>query len=287
MIRYKVICPLNGFIVPFDLAVDHKKANGILRELIDQLTDGIPFFNGIKLRRISKEDIEDLKPHASYPYSSTAELSPDMFVLEKNITFEDVDGVPHFPLNDDMRRIILAMRLLKKGYVSTSGIFYILLSKKRQLEAWSIEGANKLAEFQSEEYALKIEETPHLQKLVERVGGLNFEKQRSLGIACRRFEHTYEEEGVGDKLIDYMIAFEALFLRGEKAPAPGKVIATACSVLLGTSEKERRKIRETLTKAYFLRNRVVHGAECKEKIKDVTISEIEDYLRESIKRFLD
>ena len=284
MAKYKVFCPLNNFNIPLVLYGRHKESGKILRERDNQLADGVHICDDIKLRRVSKEDLDDLKSGASFPFPSSVKLSSNMFVLETHIPTDR--GTPYTPLEEAMRNIILAMRLLKKGYVSTSGIFYILISERRQLETWSIEDRSTLADWLASGYYLEFEEIPHLQKLVEMIQGLDFEKRRGIGIACRRLEHTYEEKDIEGKLIDYMIAFEALFLKGKKAPVAGQVIATACSVLLGTNEKEREEIRRSLTKAYALRNRIVHGREYEDQLKDIEISNIEDYLRESMKKFL-
>ena len=148
-------------------------------------------------------------------------------------------------------------------------------------------------------YVLDFEEIPRLRRIIKKIQSIDFSKQKSLDLACRRFQRAYEEKDVEDQLIDLMIAFEALFLKGEKGvPSKGKLIAVACSVLIGKSEKEREKIKETLEKAYLIRNSIVHGSECPriksddrgevyiDTLPDL-VSQVEGYLRESIKKLLD
>jgi len=96
-----------------------------------------------------------------------------------------------------------------------------------------------------------------------------------------------------------MIAFEALFLKGERGvPSKGKLIAVACSTLLGKNEEEREEIKQTLVKAYSIRNCIVHGSEYPRMEQDDKgdvyvdtlpdlVSKVEDYLRESIIKLLD
>jgi hypothetical protein len=93
-----------------------------------------------------------------------------------------------------------------------------------------------------------------------------------------------------------MIAFEALFLKGEKGGlSSGIVIAVACSSLLGRDEAERENIKNTLAEAYKIRNYIVHGSGYKRIVQDGRshfdilpdlVSTVEDHLRESIKRLL-
>jgi hypothetical protein len=62
---------------------------------------------------------------------------------------------------------------------------------------------------------------------------------------------------------------------------------------LGKNEEQREEIGSFLTAAYRIRNSVVHGSEYAEpKVKKEYgmhefVSRIEDYLRESLKKFLD
>jgi len=138
-------------------------------------------------------------------------------------------------------------------------------------------------------YALNFEEIQNLKKLIKKIQKIDFSKQKSLHIACKRFQRAYQEYDVEDRLIDYMIAFEALFLKGEKrTTSRGKIIAIACSTLLGKNNEEREEIKNTLNMAYSMRNDIVHGGEYRKDVDPFgVVEEISDYLRDSIIRFLD
>jgi len=87
-----------------------------------------------------------------------------------------------------------------------------------------------------------------------------------------------------------MIAFEALFLKGDKAPSnTGQMIGLACSTLLGKNETEREEIRRFFMRAYRMRNRIVHGSEISpQERKDFPdfILQLKEYLRESINKLI-
>ena len=272
-----------------------EESRRLFREQREKVVKGIDLVDGVKIRLISKEDLEDLKTWPAFHPPGILELiSPRMFVLEKHIEVEKERG---FDLHKAMQSIILSLRLLKGGIVFGSYAFHVLLSKKRQLTSWSYEEDRPRTDFRT--YILNFEEVPRLKKLAKKILHIDFSKRRSLDLACRRFQRAYEEKDVEDQLIDLMIAFEALFLKGEKrVPSKGKLIAVACSVLLGKNEEKRGKIKQTLAKAYSIRNSIVHGSEYPriesddkgevyiDTLPDL-VSQVEDYLRESIKKLLD
>ena len=115
-----------------------------------------------------------------------------------------------------------------------------------------------------------------------------------MNLAIKRFEHSYEAIDLDDKLIDLIIAFEILFLKGKAGNIPvGVVIGVGCSMLLGENDEERETIYEILLKAYSIRNKIVHGKEYPEytnidkkySIYDLVYT-VEDYLRRAIKKLL-
>lgn len=272
-----------------------EEAHLILKARMKQVADGIDLFEGVKIRLVSKEDIEVFKSSSLMTsfLPSYMSISRNMFVLEKHLTIKDV---PDLQVNKTLRNIILAMRLFKKGYVSFNGIFYILISEKPQIMATSFEETQIHPDIPPlERYVLSFDAIPQFQKvvgkIVKKIHSLDLDKRKGLRLACKRFQHAYEERDAENRLIDFMIALEALFLKGEKTRQVGPIVSTTCSVLLGKNELEREKIRSSLTKAYNLRNRIVHGAEYDKLFKEKNdmlpfISEIENYLRESIKKLL-
>jgi hypothetical protein len=294
-----VICPLYNFQVQNVLygpqKLTREETINLLAERQKQLVEGIDIFEEIKVRRISKEEIEGLRSSFFSLPPDTA-ITANMFVLEKTVTAEDGHD---YQADAAMRNIVLAMRLLKGGYVSGTSVFYIPVAEKDKnpLEVspieWSWEQGRKL-ESRGFRYSLSFDEVVDLKKLVGKIQSVDFAKRRSLNLACKRFQRAYEEVDFEDQLIDFIIAFEALFLKGEKAKSSqGETIAVACSVMLGKNDEERDQVKRYLREAYSIRNCIVHGSDYrKPKIdKEYEMSEfvpkIEDYLRESMKELLD
>lgn len=296
MKEYKVICPLINFQIQNVLfgstGLSQEEIVNLLKKRKNELVKGIDLLDGIKIRRVSGEDMEDIKTYSfPLPIPPQMSISRSMFVLEKYISEEEEH---RFEIHRVMLNGVLALRLLKKGNVWGGSVFCILVSEKRQLTSMSWE-EEPIPESYGPGYVLKFDEIPALKKILEKVQGMDFTKRKSLHLACKRFQRAYGESDAEDRLIDLMIAFEALFLRGEKAgSSAGQIVAVACSALLGKNDEEREEVRGFLTKAYSIRNCIVHGSEYKEPIvyknKEYNMSEfvskIEEYLREAIKKFL-
>ena len=257
-----------------------EEVENFFKELRKKLVEGFDLIDGVKVRRISKEDVEDLK-FWLFPLPSEIRLSPNTFVLVKYNDKEERD----FETAQIMQNILLALRLLKRGYVSASYVFYIDASERRLIQwSWNEE---RRRETWGHGYALDVEEIPALQKLLRKIRNTDFTKQRRLDLVCKRFQRGYEEVDPKDQLIDLMIACEALFVRTEIAGSSQKhKIANGCADLLGRSKREKEEIRRFMLKARSMRDLIVHGAEHKVEDIEYFILKLEDYLRESIKRFL-
>jgi len=264
-----------------------EESDAIFRKRRKKVVEGINLIEGVKIRLASKEDLEDLNTRCFSAFEPTEKYSPQTFVLIKHYK-----GKTDFKFERVMRNVILALRLLKEGYVSAGYIFHILLPEKRSLALTTL--AERPRRRITLKYTLEFDEIPILRRILKKIQAVDFTKRKSFGLACKRFQRGYEEEDLDDRLIDFMIAFEALFLKGEKGGvSSGKVIAVACSTLLGENEEEREEIKLTLAEAYKIRNYVVHGSEYPQpKLEDVyyladLVFKVENYLRESIKKLLD
>jgi len=131
-------------------------------------------------------------------------------------------------------------------------------------------------------YQFRHSDTPEINKLMLVIRSLRASgKLGSLDDALRRFNSAYYGK-FEDRLIDQMIAFESLFIRDDKEL--GYKLALRTAFLLG---KRRKQIFSDIREAYNLRGQIVHSNK-KIDVKKllVTIPKTEEYLRQSIRRFL-
>ena len=108
-----------------------------------------------------------------------------------------------------------------------------------------------------------------------------------LTIALSRFNSSYEKRSLVDRLIDLVIALEALF--GDSSFSKANIIAKRCSSWLNQPGKEHQGTSALIKKMYKTRNNVVHGEEgidLSEKHDfETRLNELEDVVRASLVKF--
>lgn len=284
------ICPLINFQISEILVGDSTpdEAREYFKILREKLERGIEIWNNFKIRRINKEEIEALKEFGVVNYwAGISRITMRTFVME--ISRKSMEE-----RRETLRRIyelLLAMRLYKADNVFCKVILY---AENANIKSLTILDP-PVPERTGVPYAIQLDEVDRIRKIANKIKRIDFDKRTSLRIACERFSRSYEEHREDEKIIDFMIAFETLFLRGKKAPAnAGQFIGLGCSMLLGRNDKERKEINEFLVEAYSIRNKIVHGSEFATPIKinneiyeiDDFILQLQNYLRESIKNFI-
>jgi hypothetical protein len=279
--EYKVICPLLNFHIPLILKghpeYTREEVTEFFEKLRKLLVEGIELADGVIVRRISKEDVEDINRYRSL-LPTNMDLSSARFVLAKNVAGEDHE----FRMTNVMHRIVLGLRLFKEGYVSGNFVFYVSLSEESRIVDWSRDEGQR-REMLGQGYVLDFEEIPNLQNLLEKLERIDFDGEKRLSLACKRFGRAYEEDDFEDQLIDLMIALEALFVRKDVEGVSAKrKIASECSALLGKDDKEKEFIRGRLLEAYSTRNCIVHGSEYGRAVAGNQIEEDFDFMKDLV-----
>lgn len=110
------------------------------------------------------------------------------------------------------------------------------------------------------------------------------DKPMPIQLALSRFSSSYEKRTLGDRLLELMIAMEALFaVRGDNSYQ----IPLRCANLLFPQGEAREKAFKTLRGVYNDRSRIVHGDQLTTKYTERDVNVFEDYVRKSLIRFLD
>ena len=110
-------------------------------------------------------------------------------------------------------------------------------------------------------YALVQGDVASLVSLLPAVKALDRESFSFLELALRRFNQSYGRVGAEDRLIDYMIAFEALYLNDTGAQERGEMrfrLALRVAQFLRELNQQKSLYRE-MRAAYNMRSSIVHG----------------------------
>lgn len=119
-----------------------------------------------------------------------------------------------------------------------------------------------------------------VEELVELFNYILTEKDSRFGVAYRRLASGLERRNTEDKLIDYMIGLETLYLPDGSAELSFR-LSLRVSFLLFKKQEERKTIFKFLRNIYNIRSQIVHGKDY--KLSNEDILKVEDLLRLSIK----
>jgi hypothetical protein len=108
-------------------------------------------------------------------------------------------------------------------------------------------------------------------------------RERRIQVALRRFNMAYERRIPEDKLLDMVVAFEALLLTN--AMELSLRLSMSVANLL-KEERDRKTVFDTMRKAYNHRSGIVHGEAIDGGELASSVREVEDLLRDSLRTVL-
>jgi hypothetical protein len=245
----------------------------------------------LRIRKIPRKEIADfllrsesLIPFVKQQFEIAIEFSDDMYWMVYYLEVEDSREAmvrASNAVDEEIQKILLALRLFKEGCIR------IVFDVKKGRHIATMLTSFKWLSTTERVYLLKKSEIPILKDFLEEFSMIAWEKKESktpLSIALNRFTDGYERTRLEDKVIDYVVGLEALYLRGEAPGEFGYKMSHRASVLLSDNMEKQREIFEAVKKSYTLRSKIVHGKKYVLTYEDVWF--IEDILRDSIKEFL-
>lgn len=195
----------------------------------------------------------------SFTDDSTYAGAPEFLVKKE---FVPKDGIPRNAIIEkEFCDFLTALRVFKKGSVSTNQISY-LLPESDSLSVIFQKGTKEFGE-----YMLEYKDLVQVEHFFDKISCNNDD---SIDLSLRWFNKIYSEPDFEDMLIDLIIAFEALTC-ADKGSNSGNTIAVSISMLIGNDAYERRKVRDRLLEAYSIRNKIVHASGIVKKFSDLEI----------------
>jgi len=255
----------------------------------------IPLDDNLSIRPIKPDEMADLRRFQWVPGLLSTSFLHEVYVgyvldfsfMDKKVITSEIK--PPVPYTEKTLEGLCALRVLKSGDVSC------LTTMERPDNPFG--GLSLTAEFRGrvfgQPYELLREDVFQLQSIYKRI---EHQKDR-MGIALRRLNQSYERRSLEDILIDYMVAFENLYLYGEGPGEKRFKLSHRAGLLLSSAEtrtEERRKTYEQVSlfiqKAYDERSTIVHGGPRRKrrlKVNEDSINKLGDYLRQSIRLSLE
>jgi hypothetical protein len=283
-VRYRFISPLNNFRVE---------------------TEKVELSPNFSIIKIPKEEREQMlsqsrefglfTQHHMMPFNEYAFVlfleAPKVF--GEGPPLPDVENMPSQIARKLFDEACSALRLHKSGAISYDYIHIGSTSWELHGGTYTVSSIGMRPAIGPQHLLLK-EEVAEFVRFWEFFQRVRKKKQKRTDIALRRFNFAYERVRPEDKLVDYLIGFEALLLEGDERQELEYRLGLRGSVLLGKTPEERQTVFKELKTAYRERSNIVHGGTVREAVKiggdkikfNEFVEKVEQRLRAAIKEFL-
>lgn len=271
-LKYKIISPLAGFKSDVDV---------------------IELEKNLKIRRMSEEETNKLwKPRDAFvpPIIQPMDALALKYALESPFSHRKGSPLDRRILAQVFEGVVTAFRLFKSGTVD------FFFTQEIPI-LWEPYGGiayhfKKRADYLGLNYYLEKKEIDDFvefwKEFRDTIVDADFHGHNYLRIALKRFNLGSEEKDLENKLIDFFVAFEALYL--VEALELSYRLALRTATLLAESSQEKKEIFKFMRDAYTLRSQIVHGSPPKIRKKIVNLDDyvpkLENYLRRSITKYL-
>ena len=196
------------------------------------------------------------------------------FALET--TLASVDIIPDAnEASERFARVVTAFRLIKRG---AFGLPVLIACETGSRALKAAFGPFRPHAF-GEPYFLGKQEADKLRNVVQELCAGRLSDRQN--IALRRFEMAYERGIAEDRLIDYWVALEALFLPDIFQELSFRASLRIAYYVAGTPD-EREEVFRKMRLSYDIRSDVVHGQRLKADVSEVA-SDTEEILRRALR----
>lgn len=256
----------------------------LVEPLVGLTIDGGPIelVPGLEIARLTDEEIAaclemELLPLPFPPFGGVTFVDDRFrhgiryrYALPKRVS-DDHDEAAHalavelLEKQDDMlNSVVQALRLFKGGTLSAAG-------RLTSSTSWFLRGSRSYAHgthqpgIGGNQYALLKSDEANLRELWAKLTSDLVTRRKALMLALRRFSLADDRLLLDDKMLDLMIAAEALFLtdsgpeedRGELSYR----LSLRAGFLLGDDGQSRRESFQHMRRAYRVRSKIAHGGE--------------------------
>ncbi|MBU1721932.1 hypothetical protein KKG38_04065, partial [Patescibacteria group bacterium] len=172
--------------------------------------------------------------------------------------------------------IVYALRLLKHSAVYRSDSIYFQLKTFSTGPKGFRQGKNHQDIISGKKCFINEEDINELSSIFQYI--ISEEKESRFSLALRRLSMGMSRKNFDDKIIDYIIGFEALYLPESKAELSFKIALRVAFLLSDIENREENYL--FLKKMYTYRSNIVHGE--KQELKNDDILKLENLLRQSL-----
>lgn len=265
--------------------------------------DEIVLGESLSITRLSLAEREELASRSFVlplpPFGFLGPTGWEEFALEFCVEVPKVIGegpVPGRGFQEDATNrcdeAIAALRLFKAGAVRYNSINFRRVAWEPDSFGGTLLKPTTVSV--GSRYELPADSIPAFESFWRDFQRQHSRKQQRIALALRRFTLAYERILPEDRLIDYMVALEALLLTREEQQELAYRLGLRGAALLGANPDARLEIFSRLRRAYTVRSNIVHGGSSPPHVRigprQVTlhqfVEEVADDIRSAIKKML-
>lgn len=213
-------------------------------------------------------------------------------IIDEEEEDEGKDTQEIYEEGDIEKKVFNALRLYKEGKIHP--IVTLYLSKSIFTPGISYGHEAQVRYSMTNSFNIKQNEEKEFVEFWKNYDGLSTDEKHFLSVAIRRFSQANERTSAEDKIIDYLISAEALFL-SSGGSFQGELkyrLSHRAAMFIESEPNKQHKIFKFMQKAYDVRSAIVHGAIPKlPKNNDGTqisldkfCQEVEEHLRFSLNK---
>jgi len=195
-------------------------------------------------------------------------------------------------INDRIEEVLQTLRVFRQGSIRQGGIYH-------RVNGWLVRNimrtvskplADPLANLNPMYILDTQQDLDDLNEFWQAVQRAKAKGHGFLNVALRRFAEGTERHRVEDRIIDFMIAAEALS-KSSSSRTKGDVIAKY--VATHVADADKNKVQKHMQETYQLRNSIVHDGDASKRLKRLGkqpedllfyVNTAEEYLREALKK---
>lgn len=264
--------------------------------------DRLKLAPGFAIVKITKEEKERLLSissafHSTFPILASKEYAFE-FITDQPKYIGDRPENPEERLQPQntaqalFRDASSALRLYKPSLIGFNHVWILDT-------LWEFPGIHSTSsnagpvDYVGDHMKLEVREIPEFLTLWKRYKKVTQRSLKKILSSVSRLNFGTERGRAEDKLVDYYVGFESLFLN-DNNPELSYRLALLVAHWLGVDHTDRKKIYTIIKEGYDQRSTIVHGGEPEKTIKvggrDISFTEhtklIEEYLRLAIKKFI-
>ncbi|MGD0177713.1 MAG: hypothetical protein ABSC50_12915 [Candidatus Bathyarchaeia archaeon] len=249
----------------------------------------------LRVRKIATRELEEifdeaqnsrLLPIPSYDIANMRYFAEITYETKKgfgNITPDSSDT--ELNVDELIGKVIAALRLFKFGVLGFNLVWILPLIDTPVVGTRLGSATLGYRRYVGRPYLLGAGEAVELKDFWKKIAPINLGGSDPLAIAIRRFNYAYERDKPEDRLVDYLVAFEALFFKTGEFGEFRHKLASRVARFVARDYDQRKQVFKTMGDFYDMRSKVVHGEYV--TIDEGFVNNVEDLLRLSIKSFLE